>query len=373
MELRPYLVYPKMVEQPTWGGKYIAEYKNWQLLPELQQKNIGQSYELYGGSYLSAEISDSTSSEFRPEQELNPKAFSITSLNPDDLTSLLGPAVYQTHKKMPLLIKFTQAKGNSFQLHKKPDVVDPAWLPKAESWYFFEDGYMTFGLKPGASVDEYKQVSTEIYQAMQALSKQVVAQTLSLDDAKHQAAEMIKQKNPWQFVNVYHVPKFTMVDLSVGGLHHSWEEDPQSPFGNIVYEVQQDAPDESSTLRSFDQGKIKDDGTIRPLTIDEYFRFLDTNPDHNDVEKAKQFPNGERILTTKNYFMDLFTVTSDKNYETNSSFAHIFVREGDVTITAGTGSVRVTKGHSCLIPHGASRFTIHTNLPESIVIRTGIE
>ena len=50
---RPYLVIPKLVEQPTWGGQYIADVKGWLRLQGLDQLKIGQSYELFSGSNLS--------------------------------------------------------------------------------------------------------------------------------------------------------------------------------------------------------------------------------------------------------------------------------------------------------------------------------
>ncbi len=44
---RPYLILSKLVEQQTWGGSYIAQFKNIED-GELKAKKIGQSYELYG-------------------------------------------------------------------------------------------------------------------------------------------------------------------------------------------------------------------------------------------------------------------------------------------------------------------------------------
>lgn len=373
MDVRPYLIFPKLIEQPTWGGTYIVEYKGWQSHAELLAKKFGQSYELSGSSKLSSSIKDSSTPEFVPENASLNEAVSLDSLSIEDAQQMFGVFVYEQYKKMPLLIKFTQAKGNSFQLHKKPEVEDPEWLPKAESWYFFENGYITFGLKAGMPVEAYKKTCEEIDVAMQELSKKILAKEITVEEASQQAKEMIKEKNPWQYVNVLHVPKHTMLDLSGGGLHHSWEEDPDSQLGNIVYEVQQDAPDETSTLRSFDQGKIKADGTIRSLTIEQYFRFMDTNPTHNDVNHAKQMPFGNRILTTTNYYMDLYTLEDEMELSTGDSFAHLFVREGDVIVEANGVPVRLTKGHSCLIPQAANTFKLTPKFKNSVVIRTGIE
>jgi hypothetical protein len=39
--------------------------------------------------------------------------------------------------------------------------------------------------------------------------------------------------------------------------------------------------DKDCTLRSFDNGKIGDDGTLRPVHIDEYFQALNTDESAN--------------------------------------------------------------------------------------------
>ncbi|QQR52772.1 hypothetical protein IPG36_01470 [bacterium] len=50
---RPYLVIPKLIKQPTWGGSYIVAAKGWSDHEGLGDLKIGQSYELFSGSNLS--------------------------------------------------------------------------------------------------------------------------------------------------------------------------------------------------------------------------------------------------------------------------------------------------------------------------------
>ena len=50
---RPYLVIPKLIEQPTWGGQYIVTTKGWLHHSNWAELKIGQSYELFSGSNLS--------------------------------------------------------------------------------------------------------------------------------------------------------------------------------------------------------------------------------------------------------------------------------------------------------------------------------
>src|SRR5689334_1045070 len=50
---RPYLVVPKLIEQPTWGGELIVKTKGWSHVEPINTMKIGQSYELFSGSNLS--------------------------------------------------------------------------------------------------------------------------------------------------------------------------------------------------------------------------------------------------------------------------------------------------------------------------------
>ena len=376
IEPKPYLILPQLIEQPTWGGSYIADYKGWASRPDISNKKIGQSYELVGNSRLSLTITDSSDASFGPEvlQGPNDGTISLAELVAEDASVAFGPAIYSKYQKMPLLIKFTQAKGNSFQLHKKPDVVDPHWQPKAESWYFFEPGYITLGIKKGINPEDYKQVCKDIETTMKQLSQEVIDHKKTLEQASAEAKNIVHSKNPWQFINQYHVDANTLLDLSIGGLHHSWEEDPNSVLGNVLYEVQQDVADEFCTLRSFDQGKIKADGTVRTITIDDYFRFLDADEQHNAFEFAlKTATEGTRLLTTKNYCMDVVTLQNESQSEITDSFVHLFVKEGDISVKTATGSVRVTKGHSCFVPQCCGSYIIVPHQQNSTVIKTFIE
>jgi hypothetical protein len=67
--------------------------------------------------------------------------------------------VTSLYDKIPL-IKINQSCGNSFQIHIKKS--DGRWLPKMESSYFLEDGVITFGIKKGISVDDYKNACLKI-------------------------------------------------------------------------------------------------------------------------------------------------------------------------------------------------------------------
>lgn len=354
---RPYLIIPDLIEQPTWGGHYILELKDWQDRPEFKNIKIGQSHELWGKSQLAVDIMDSSDPNFGPE---------TATLNHISIQSILREG-----ETMPLLIKMNQALGNSFQLHIRPDDYSDKWLPKPESWYFLENGFISLGIKAGTSVEEYKKVCLDIYNYMQDLSSRILNGTLSLEEARQQAQTYIKEKNPWQFVNLYPTQKNDLIDLSMGAIHHSWEENQETaPLGNIVYEVQLDASDDAATIRSFDQGKIKDDGSIRKLDIEDYFEHLDTDPEHNKIEYMRRTKEGEKLLSTRFYSVYLLEITEKKQLLTDGKFHHLYVRDGNITVSAGGTTVRVTRGHSCFIPSSCEEYVIETSIDKSVVLQT---
>lgn len=371
---KPYLIIPKLIEQPTWGGEYILKMKRWEGMGFLKGKKIGQSYELFSQTKVLTDIHDTNDPRFIPElgtadsDEIVEEHFTL-----DEEEDFIFLTNLMNGKEMPLLIKINQAAGNSFQLHIKQDVQHPQWKPKAESWYYLENGMLTFGIKKGIDVLQYKQACDAINNKMKELSDSIKNNALTLDDAKRQAKEFIQQVNPWQYVNVHEVNKYDCIDLSLGGLHHSWEENKEKyPLGNVLYEVQQDVMDPVSTIRSFDQGKIKDDGSIRMLQIDDYFQYLDTDPAHNDIQNAHQQRSDKRLLTTPYYSMDILEVPLHLTDYTHHSFCHLFVRDGDVDIITKEGRVHVGAGHSCFLPAEVGKYEIQARVANSVLLKTFI-
>ncbi len=372
---RLYLIIPKLIEQPTWGGDYIVNYKGWRSHGDLINKKVGQSYELYGKSKLATDIIDSSDQQYGPELELLDRQsvyIGLEELVRENPQKVLGPNVYDRYGKMPLLIKFTQAIGNSFQLHRKPAADSSRWKPKAESWYYFERGRITLGIKKGIEVSSYKACCKRIEKTMLAMSENVRKGSIPLEQARAKTKEIIQKENPWQYVNVLDVPKDALIDLSGGGLHHSWEEDPTSTLGNILYEVQQDVADEDTTVRSFDQGKLKDDGSIRAIHIDDYFRYLDMGDSRNDPEHAFMYPKGTTLLSTPYYSLDLLEISGNQAVSLGTSFQHLFVKEGSLEVLTEGGSVKMSKGHSCFIPFAVQSYELRS-VNRAVVLKTYID
>lgn len=374
---RPYLVLPLLIEQPTWGGSYIATYKK--IIDSFSKQKIGQSYELFSGTIFSTAFSTSDKqfiTELLAYNQLGrippSDCISLQNLVQKDPANCLGPTPIN---KKPLLIKFTQALGNSFQLHIKKSQTHSHWQAKPESWYYLEDGIVTYGIKKGADLAGYKLVCIGIEKKMQDISLAIKNKKLSYEEAKKIAQEYIKKANPWQFVNVHKIKKHSVVDLSPGGIHHSWEEDPvASPLGNVLYEVQADVMDENCTIRSFDKGKILPDGSIRPIHIEDYFSFLETNPEHNDLQMAMKKRNGQSLVKTPYYSLGVETLgKTEVVEETKTSYIHIFVVEGELHLDTSNYSLIVEKGCSCFIPFGVGRYLLSSGDGKTTILKTYIE
>lgn len=363
MDIRPYLVAPKLIEQPTWGGTYIASFKNWQEKP-FANKKIGQSYELFSQSLLVPAITTADPS-FGPDFEGKPEgAFPIGELIQLSPEKVLGESsMAKFGPKMSTLIKFTQAKGNSFQLHVKDGTKNTTWLPKPESWYYFEEGLATLGLSDVTRTEEYKAASSRIATEMNRLSHAITSGTSQLEDAKKQADAFIAKENIYQYVNTVVIPKETIVDIHAGGIHHSWEEDDSKyPNGNIVYEVQQEASDDASTLRSFDKGKIKEDGSIRPVQVEDYFTYIDKSPEINNPQtfltRAKKLAetgafSTSELFNTPYYSLHQIALKTEINSTDmagTNTFHHIFVHNGSITVEHEKTKLTVGKGHSVFVP-----------------------
>ncbi len=386
---KPYLIIPKLIEQPTWGGSYIPLLKGYQELDFLKNKKIGQSYDLFGESKLATQISDSRNKRFIPElgfankADILQKFFFLTQHDDYEILSdlvnqhpdeMLGKPLYKRYGKMPLLIKITQSAGNSFQLHIKPGEKRGKWTPKPESWYYLEDGFITFGIKDGCDLNQYKKTCLEVEKEMNSLSNMAVTGNISLEEARQKAKAFIQLHDPHEFVNLHHVHKHELVDLSLGGLHHSWEENRSiCPLGNILYEIQLDVMDPRCTIRSFDQGKFNPDGTVRKIHIEDYFALLDTDPLHNDFQRMKLKRQDKRLLSTPHYNLDVLELSSKILEQTNNSFIHLYVREGSAEVSADEGSVVLTSGHSCFIPEFAGQYGIVPKTENTVILKTYIK
>ncbi len=361
MIVRPYLIVPKLIPQPTWGGQYIAEFKSISD-SSIMAMNIGQSYELSADTMLST-ITDSSK---LPIEIGDPKTgkttqvigdassmFPLQELIDQNPQAVLGKKYLEKYEPtMEILIKFTQAKGNSFQVHVRPNELLGHWKPKPESWYFFEKGKATLGLLDPTPerIKQYKNICFEIENAMKQFSVSLLQKQKTLEDVKKEIQQLLTTNNPYQFVNSIEIEKDTVIDLSNGGIHHSWEEGLDIPQGNIVYEVQRNVMDNDCTLRSFDKGKIGEDGSIRPIHVDDYFQALDTDSKHNDP-KALVRQSSTMLFDSQFYKTGKITFQdSEKHLFSPESFQHFFIKEGSMEVGVDENRLSLSKGSSVFVP-----------------------
>lgn len=389
-----YLITPKIIEQPTWGGRYILETKNWNHLLLYKNLQIGQSYELFSESKLRGDIQSSLDPSFSGElgyamqpnkvfyQGNSKKLIKLNDLIKHNPLAILGKNVLKKHgNKIRILIKFTQAKGNSFQLHVSEKDSCKKWHFKAESWYYFEAGLLTLGVRRNIDWEAYKNCCIRINQEMEKLSKAIQDGKLSLADAKLQAKILIKKYNPWQFVNLVKVKSNDLVDLSNAGIHHSWEEDNEYPLGNVLYEMCLDEMDPVSVVRNFDKGKFDKNGALRKLDIEDYYKYIDrswytNNPNNHLLEPKIIFNKSEIMISnlfkSKYYCLNKLEFIGNYQEKMNGSFHHLFVRKGEVMIVYNHKTIlKLTKGHSCFIPAVIKKYLIKSiGNNKSIILKT---
>lgn len=390
-----YLVVPRIVEQPTWGGEYILESKNWHEKPEFIDKKIGQSYELYSGTLLRSDLVSTDDPTFTGELAFHSgyhdgeyagdrsKLIKIDDLLKQYPRWLIGDEVIRKHgEKIKTLIKYTQAKGNSFQLHVRPED-EGKWLTKPESWYYLEPGTLTLGVHPETDWAEYESVCRQIEKELNEISRRAMAGEISVPDAKIQTKEVARKYNPWQYVNIITAKADELIDLSCCGLHHSWEngEEPDS-LGNVVYELCLDVMDSVSSIRSFDKGKIKSDGSLRPIHVDDYFKYIDRSSEINNPDKHRVIRSDalkgegyeiDSLLRCDYYSLDKFILTGKylgKYSKTIGTYHHLFVRSGKIRLTVGDELLEVGEGHSCFIAAGTGQYMIESLSEKSEILKT---
>lgn len=366
-ELSIFRVVHELIEQPSWGGDFITKLKGLDQTHEWSGKKVGQAYELAIGSRV---VDLATGIEYALNQVVQ-----------DAPEQILGAQVVEKHGgTLNLLIKLTQAKGNSFQVHLPEGEHLNHWLPKPEAWFYLGPGLYTFGLRDGISYADFSAALKSIDAKMHALSEEVISGKLDVEEARKQAAAHIEELDPYQYINTVHAKTDDIVDLTAGGIHHSWEEDNEAyPEGNLVYEVQVDVQDEFCSMRGFDKGKILDNGKIRPTHVDDYLATVSQDPERSDLSRYIQKPellseNGgkkrEALFRTRYFNLDrlIASAGSTEVISTAGGLQHLFVLAGEGTldtypIKAGESYVVTAQGGSVDLAANSGLTILQTWLP----------
>ncbi|HEY3329171.1 MAG TPA: hypothetical protein VGK19_04045 [Capsulimonadaceae bacterium] len=350
---KPWRIQDELIEQPSWGGRYIIDLKGLGSDDRWAGKKVGQSYELARSSKL-----------FDPETGALRSLTDLLAAAPLDL--LGAKVVDKFGSDLSLLIKLTQAKGNSFQVHLPEGKALNHWIPKPEAWFYLAPGLFTFGMKKGVSYEDFSAALREIDALMTTLSGDVKSGRLPLESARATAAAKIAQLNPYQYINVIEANTDDIVDLTDGAIHHSWEEnDAKFPDGNLVYEVQVDVQDAYCSMRGFDKGKLLDDGSLRPTHVEDYLATIINDDRHNDLAQHIQKPRlvsddggvrTEALFRTPYFNLDRISMPGDSEstQSVSNGFHHLFVQDGSARID----DTDIEQGQSFLIPANAGEYGI---------------
>lgn len=383
MNIQPFYVIPILIKQPTWGGDYIVKAKQLSF-SAINNLPIGQSYELSAESRISPEPSAQDACYLTDSSMSSGQQFgsvmatidlqSLISSNPEEV---LGINSQNDTVSTPLLIKFTQAQSNSYQVHVIPGQEFHGWQAKPESWYFLQEGRATLGVKPGAMLTQYKKICLEIEAFSKEISQQIKDESLLLEEGKEKLSAFIEARHPNQYVHQVKIAQNAVIDLSQGGIHHSWEKDPSLPNGNIVYEVQLDVKDERSTMRSFDQGNIKPNGDVRPLHIEDYFQALNPSPEANQPFSLIKQPQGNtqegvriaQLFDTAYYTLKRFEFFGPSSQVMKmNSFHHVFALQGELRIEWRDLQFDLKEGRSLFVPAICEQYLLSSTEPATALV-----
>ncbi len=361
----PWRVQDELIEQPSWGGRYIIDLKGLSDDAQWQGKKVGQSYELSKKSKL-----------------IDPDSGQVTALSDliaQDPKALLGQPVLDAFgPDLSLLIKLTQAKGNSFQVHLPEGETLGHWVPKPEAWFYLAPGLYTFGLKAGTDFTAFSRVLQSIDEEMHRLSQEAKAGRRTVEDARAQAQQRIQTLDPYAYVNMVEAQTDDVIDLTAGGIHHSWEQDDaRFPDGNLVYEVQLDVPDDLCSMRGFDKGKFLDDGGVRPTHVTDYLATINQDPAHNDIARHGRRPQvmedlgdakTETLFHTPYFNLDRLTLAASASLGQSlaGGFHHLFMHQG----TAQIGGATLEQGRSYVIPAMLGEYTLQTSDAPAVILKT---
>ena len=363
----PWQVKDELIEQPSWGGRYIVDLKGLADDAAWSGKKVGQSYELAKASTLldpngGEEVTLSALIERNPAGFLGQKV--LDKFGPD----------------LSLLIKLTQAKGNSFQVHLPEGKSLGHWVPKPEAWFYLAPGLYTFGLKAGTDFEAYSRILHTIDDEMGRLSREVQGGRFTVEEARHQAQQRIQALDPFAYVNLVTAETDDVIDLTAGGIHHSWEDDgARFPDGNLVYEVQVDVPDDKCSMRGFDKGKILDDGSLRPTHVKDYLATINQDAAHNQLSQHIRKPEvvedansakTESLFRTAHFNTDRLSITAGHSLPQSltGGFHHLFVHAGTATVAGHT----LAQGRSYVLPASMGMYVIEAGDQDVVLLKTSL-
>ena len=307
------LVFVPYLKTVIWGGDKICKYKG----IEQREPQIGESWEI---SVVPGHESVVNNGDY--------KGKALTTLIEEFGEDLLGKKVVNKYgKKFPLLIKFIDANDNlSVQVHPDDTLAMERHgsLGKSEMWYIIatdQNSKIYSGLKVEMTPKEY----------VKRVEDGTFAETLAVHDSKPG--------------DVYFLP--------AGRVH-------AIGAGNLLAEIQESS---DITYRIYDYNRVDSNGNPRELHTEQakdaidyrvYKDYKSEVPSEN--QELAELVRCEHFTTYRLNLRGDGELTMDGN-----SFVVLICLQGDVMVRCKEGKVRLTQGHTALIPAKVEKVILSGN------------
>jgi len=298
-----------------WGGRMLEKLLNKKLPPD---QLIGESWEL---TLYRDDITHPVNGPLA--------GVPLTDIFHDRPRELLGSTPAGGEEKFPLLTKFIDSRELlSLQVHPPDDYAGrhDGEYGKTECWYVVH-------AEPGARLIRGLAPEVEPEKFRRAL------------ETGESLAGMVRS---------FPVAAGDFIFMPAGVVHAIGE-------GTIILEIEQNS---DMTYRLNDWGRLKPDGTPRPLHIDKGLDVIDYDDESPDkIEGISYYEAGNRIthLASCRYFsVERLELSSTCREDTGGrSFEVLTVVEGEMTVRSESGEeVQAIRGDTVLLPALPSAATL---------------
>ena len=294
-----------------WGGEKIAPYKG----IETSLEKVGESWEISG-----VEGSESVVAE-GPD-----KGLTLPELMRKYGADLLGKKNYAKYgDNFPLLIKFIDAREDlSVQVHPDDELANKrgSKFGKTEMWYVLgaeKGAVLANGFNRPVSPDEYENL-VETGKIMDVLNF-----------------------NPIKEGDVFYIP--------AGRVHAIGK-------GAFVAEIQETS---DITYRLYDYKRKDAQGNERELHTKQAFEAINFNDTEGRPVDYTLHPDVPVNVVTSPFFTtNLWKIDHEvmRDYSEWDTFVVVICTKGAAVLTTSEGSMKLTEGHSVLIPASCKSLTI---------------
>lgn len=329
--IRPYIVVPTLIPQPTWDGDYIASHKRIKEL--IGNLNIGQSYELFSGSFLSSRrssthlpslhLADGNDPTTIPKAIVaNDQLISLQDLINIDPKAVLGQKAMDGYSyQMNLVIQITQSKSIKFQLPEPNPTSQRSSNPKA--CLFLEPGRLT----SGANLEKFQNDLTA-----KTDNQSISSRFKTINISKNQVAD------------------FSKVSLNFARNDRNF-----LPDGNVMFMLEANLFDATAH-------PVRSDDPITDKECQKHSYSFATDLKKSKIHKRSSTQTIKSHLTTPYYRLDEWIFSSplsNKFTTTTDCFQHLFVRSGRVEFASHDGTrLEISQGFGVFVPASTGAYSL---------------